>query len=421
MLVYKFGGASIATPERMQQLLPILQQADDQLVLVVSALGKTTNALETIVNAAFSGEKEIVSQQIKLIEQIHLQYASLILRDNYLAKANAELNVLFTELQWAVDAVSTQEYDMAYDQIVCIGELLSTQILAAFLQQEGNNFEWVDARDLIKTDEVYRDANIDWKQTKTCVQERIGQLLRNGKHVITQGFIGSTSDNNSITLGREGSDYTAAILAAMLSAKSVTIWKDVEGFLNADPKEFSNTVKIEAISYHEVIEMAYYGAQVIHPKTIKPIQNAGIPLYVRCFFNKNLKGTVIQNEVNSIFYPPLIVLKKNQILLQVTTKDFSFITEKNLRILYGIFENLKIKINLIQNAAISFVACIDQNENKVKALIEALEREYNVLRNEDVCLLTVRHHTPEIISELTKNRYILLEQKTRKTLQAVLK
>lgn len=421
MLVYKFGGASISTPERMQQLLPILKEAGEQLVLVVSALGKTTNALETIVNAAFSGEAEIVSTQIKHIEELHLHYASAILNDNFLANAVAELNILFTELQWAVDAVSTQEYDMAYDQIVCIGELLSTQILAAFLQQEGFNFKWVDARDVIKTDENYRDATIDWKQTKICVQERIGQLLINGKQVITQGFIGSTADNNSITLGREGSDYTAAILAALLSSKSVTIWKDVEGFLNADPKEFSNTVKIEAISYHEVIEMAYYGAQVIHPKTIKPIQNAGIPLYVRCFLNKDIKGTVIQNEVNSIFYPPLIVLKKNQVLLQVTTKDFSFITEKNLHVLYGIFEILKIKINLIQNAAISFVACIDHNETKVKSLIEALEQEYNVLRNEDVSLLTVRHYTHEIISELTKNRYILLEQKTRKTLQAVLK
>lgn len=421
MQVYKFGGASIASPERMQQLLPILQQANDQLVLVVSALGKTTNILETIVNAAFSGELETLSQQIKHVEETHLQYASEILKDNFLIKAKSELNILFTELQWAVDAAPTQDYDLAYDQIVCIGELLSTQILVAFLQQEGNNFEWIDARDIIKTDEVYRDANIDWNLTKSCVQERIGQLLQSGKQVITQGFIGSTSDNNSITLGREGSDYTAAILAAMLSAKSVTIWKDVEGFLNADPKEFSNTVKIEAISYHEVIEMAYYGAQVIHPKTIKPIQNAGIPLFVRCFLNKNLKGTVIQNEVNSIFYPPLIVFKKNQILLQVTTKDFSFITEKNLHVLYGIFESLKIKINLIQNAAISFVACIDQNESKLKTLIETLEREYNVLRNEDVSLLTVRHHTPEIVAEFTKNRYILLEQKTRKTLQAVLK
>jgi aspartate kinase len=207
----------------------------------------------------------------------------------------------------------------------------------------------------------------------------------------------------------------------MLGGKSVTIWKDVEGFLNADPKEFQNTVKIEAISYHEVIEMAYYGAQVIHPKTIKPLQNNNIPLYVKCFLNKELEGTLIQNEVNSIFYPPLIVLKKDQVLLQVTTKDFSFITEDNLSFLYSIFHDLKIKINLIQNAAISFVACIDNKQEKIKQLVATLEKDYTVLRNENVGLLTVRHHTPEILNDLTRNRYILLEQKTRKTVQVVLK
>jgi aspartate kinase len=211
------------------------------------------------------------------------------------------------------------------------------------------------------------------------------------------------------------------MLAAMLHAKAVTIWKDVEGLQNADPKEFQNTVKIEAITYHEVIEMAYYGAQVIHPKTIKPLQNNNIPLLVKTFLNREQKGTVIQNEVHSIFYPPLIVLKKAQILLQVTTKDFSFITEENLRILYGIFHSLKIKVNLIQNAAISFVACIDHNEDRVNELITELEKDYRVLSNEGVSLLTVRHYTPEILFDLTKNRYILLEQKTRHTVQVVMK
>ena len=257
--------------------------------------------------------------------------------------------------------------------------------------------------------------------SKTQVVEIIGTKLSAGTNVISQGFIGATSDNASVTLGREGSDYTAALLAAMLDAKGVTIWKDVEGLQNADPKEFSNTVKIEAITYHEVIEMAYYGAQVIHPKTIKPLQNNNIPLYVKCFLNKDLKGTVIQNEVNSIFYPPLIILKKDQTLLQVTTKDFSFITEDNLSYLYRIFHDLKIKINLIQNAAISFVACIDNNEHKVEMLLSALDDNYKVLRNDNVSLLTVRHYTPEILFDLVKSRYQLLEQKTRQTVQVVMK
>jgi aspartate kinase len=279
----------------------------------------------------------------------------------------------------------------------------------------------VDARDVVRTDDTYRDAKVDWDASQSQAKQVVGKLLNEGKNVVIQGFIGSTSDNASVTLGREGSDYSAAMMAAMLGGTGVTIWKDVEGLKNADPKIFPDTVKIEAITYHEVIEMAYYGAQVIHPKTIKPLQNNNIPLYVKCFLNKDVKGTVIQNEVSSIFYPPLIILKTNQILLQVTTRDFSFITEDNLSNLYSIFHNLKIKINLIQNAAISFVACIDNKEENVKRLIALLEKDFKVFSNEDVSLLTIRHYTPETLFDLTKGRYTLLEQKTRQTVQLVLK
>jgi aspartate kinase len=238
---------------------------------------------------------------------------------------------------------------------------------------------------------------------------------------VTQGFIGATEDGKSVTLGREGSDYTAAILAAMLQLESVTIWKDVEGLQNADPKLFPNTVKIDAISYNEVIEMAFYGAQIIHPKTIKPLQNSNIPLYVKCFLDPKLKGSVIQAEADQMSYPPLIVLKGDQLLIQVTTKDFSFITEDNLSKLYSIFHNLKIKINLIQNAAISFIGCIDNREDKVKALILALGLDYRVQVNDNVSLLTIRHFTPETIFELTKDKQVLLRQETRKTVQVVMK
>jgi aspartate kinase len=302
-----------------------------------------------------------------------------------------------------------------------MGELMSTRIFNFFLQQEGLSFQWVDIRDVIRTDATYRDARVDWSYSEQQAKNVIGGCLNAGMNVLTQGFIGATADNASVTLGREGSDYTAAMLAAMLQAQSLTIWKDVEGLQNADPKEFPNTVKIEAITYHEVIEMAYYGAQVIHPKTIKPLQNNNIPLYVKCFTNKDLQGSVIMDEVDSMFYPPLIILKKDQILLQVTTRDFSFITEDNLSNLYRIFHSLNVKVNLIQNAAISFVACIDHNEEKVQELVKELSKDYKVFRNENVQLLTIRHYTPEVLFDLTRSRYILLEQKTKHIAQVVLK
>ncbi len=421
MQVYKFGGASIATPANMEALLPIITQAAQPIVVVVSAIGKTTNALEAVVATACKGDKDTARILAKDIEDKHLEYARAVLDDTTYQQATTALDVFFTELLWAVDDADTSRYDYSYDQIVSMGEIFSTRIFSFFLQQNGFKNEWVDVRDVIRTDDTYRDAKVDLDYSKAQAQKIIGTYLQAGVSVITQGFIGATVDNATVTLGREGSDYSAALLASMLGADGVTIWKDVEGLQNADPKLFKDTVKIEAITYHEVIEMAYYGAQVIHPKTIKPLQNNGIPLYVKCFLDRNQKGTVIQNEVNSIFYPPLIILKKDQILVQVTTRDFSFITEDNLSNLYRIFHEMKIKINLIQNAAISFVACIDNKEDKVHELIELLGKDYKVFTNENVSLLTIRHYTPEILFDLTKSRYILLEQKTRHTVQVVIK
>jgi len=421
MQVYKFGGASIATPANMEALLPIITLATQPIVVVVSAIGKTTNALEVVVTTACKGDKDEARKLAKDIENKHLDYARTILEEATYKQAATALDVFFTELLWAVDDADGTRYDYSYDQIVSMGEIFSTRIFSFFLQQNGYKNEWVDVRDVIRTDDTYRDAKVDIEYSKVQAQKIIGTHLQAGVSVITQGFIGATEDNATVTLGREGSDYSAALLASMLGADGVTIWKDVEGLQNADPKLFKDTVKIEAITYHEVIEMAYYGAQVIHPKTIKPLQNNGIPLYVKCFLDRNLKGTVIQNEVSSIFYPPLIILKKDQILVQVTTRDFSFITEDNLSNLYRIFHDMKIKINLIQNAAISFVACIDNKEDKVQELIQVLSSDYKVFTNENVSLLTIRHFTPEILFDLTKSRYILLEQKTRHTVQVVIK
>lgn len=420
MQVYKFGGASIATAERMQALWPIIEAAEQPLILVVSALGKTTNALESIVAAACKGDKNAAMEQAKALERQHVEYAKTILDAKYEDAAIQALNVFFTELQWAIDDAGSHKYDYVYDQVVCIGELLSTRIFAYYLQQQGMPIDWLDIRDVIRTDDTYRDARVDDDYSQQQVREKLLPILQSGRSIITQGFIGSTSDNASTTLGREGSDYTAALLAAWTKANAVTIWKDVEGLKNADPKKFPNTVRIDAISYDEVIEMAYYGAQVIHPKTIKPLHNNNIPLYVKCFLDKNIKGTVVMNEVSSLFYPPLIVQKGNQVLLKLTAKDFSFITESKLRDLYDIFHQLNIQVNLIQNAAISFVACIDNQRGKLQQLVSLLSKDYNVSDNEDVSLLTIRHYTPEVLAELTKGRHILLEQKTRHTVQLVL-
>ena len=418
MLVYKFGGASIADAGRMAALPTLVREAKEPLLIVMSALGKTTNALEAIVNAACNGRKEDASALAKNLAQQHLDYARQLLDESHYAKAAAALQAHFIALENAAQTADAKYYDRSYDQVVCLGEIFSTVIFSLWLMQNGLASEWVDIRKVITTDDTFRDAVVDW-ETSLSNSKQLGKILEQGKVIITQGFIGYTSDGLSVTLGREGSDYTAAILAAMLDATSVTIWKDVEGLLNADPKQFPNTVKINEISYNEVIEMAFYGAQIIHPKTIKPLQNNNIPLYVKCFLDPKLAGTVIKQEVSAA-YPPLIALKENQVLVQATTRDFSFITEDNLSTLYSIFHDLKVKINLIQNAAISFVACIDNREDKLRALIPALSEHYKVTINEKVALLTVRHYTQEAIDTLTKGRQTLLRQETRKTVQVVM-
>lgn len=421
MRVFKFGGASIATPERMKALLPIIGGESGPLILVVSALGKTTNALEKIVDTSCAGNKTEALRLADQLELDHKDYARQLLDDEHYSRALETLEKYFDELKRNVGAADQGRYDFSYDQLVCLGEIFSTIMFAAYLDQVGQKCDWIDARTVIRTDDTYRDATVDWHFTRQQAQAIIGRKLKGGRSTITQGFIGSAIDGSSVTLGREGSDYTAAILAAMLHLESVTIWKDVPGFLNADPKMFSDTTRIKAISYNEVIEMAFYGAQIIHPKTIKPLQNKNIPLYVKCFLDPSLEGTVIQAKVNDAHYPPLIVLKEHQVLLQVTSRDFSFITEDNLSKLYALFHRHKIKVNLIQNAAISFVASIDNRADKIKALAGELNKDYKMLSNENVSLLTIRHYTPDIVSKLTDGKQILLKQETRKTIQVIMK
>lgn len=422
MEVYKFGGASIATPDRMRAVLPILDKVDGPLVVVMSALGKTTNALEAVVDAACNGRKEEAITLAHAIETSHLNYVEALL-GRPRADVEGALAPFLTELHWAIDEAEPTRYDYHYDQIVPVGELLSTRIFSLLLQQElsGRRSHWLDARDLIRTDDTYRDARVDVANTTASVRGTV-EALANGEHdpvILTQGFIGSTSDNASVTLGREGSDYSAALLAAALDATRVTIWKDVEGLLNADPKLFPDTVMIETADFAEVIEMAYYGAQVIHPKTIKPLQNAGISLHVRSFLRPAGEGTCICANKGDILYPPILVLKEKQVLLQLTTRDFSFITEEALSRIYACLSVHRAKVNLIQNAAISFVACIDFREAHLPTLVAALEEEYRVTRNENVTLLTIRHPEPGVVERHSAGKQILLEQRTRQTVQLV--
>ncbi len=420
MQVYKFGGASIATPERMRALLPIISQAERPLLLVVSALGKTTNQLEAIVAAAAKGEVEEARTLTAALETVHRQYAQDILHGAHLQAAEEAMTLILTELEWSLDDAAHQAYDYVYDQMVCVGELLSTTIFSHYLNQEGCQNTWLDVRDIIRTNSHYRDAQVDEAFTEKAVNEKLLPLWNAQSIVITQGFIGATDENHSTTLGREGSDYTAALLGSMLNATKVTIWKDVEGLLNADPRLFDDTIKIPQISYYEVIEMAYYGAQVIHPKTIKPLHNKGIPLAVKCFLNPSLEGTLIDVNIDAA-YPPIIVCKKNQVLLEVISKDYSFVTEDVLSQIYELFAKHRVKINMMQNAAISLVAAIDNRQDKIAPLINDLQIQFMVRRNEEVELLTVRHYDEAILNMLCAGKSILLQQKTRKTAQFIVR
>lgn len=421
MQVFKFGGASIESPERVGKVADIIQSYNTEpLLIVISAKGKTTNALELIAKAYYHNDKESALSQLNELKENHLNYATALLGELPTA-LEEQLKLYLTEIEWLLNEPPQRSFDYVYDQIVCIGEILSTCIISFYFKKLNIDCEWFDVRDIMKTDDTYRDATIFWDETQALAIKTFKPILDQGKCVLTQGFIGSTYENNSVTLGREGSDYTAAVFANMLDATSVSIWKDVPSLLNADPKIFPGTVPIERISYSEVIEMAYYGAQVIHPKTIKPLYSKNIPLHVKCFLDKTLPGTLIQNISEKINYPPLMVLKTNQVLLQVTTKDYSFITEDNLSKIYTLFHDCKLKINLIQNAAISFVACVDSHEDKIQTLLEALSTQYDVKRNENLFLFTVRHYTQDVLREELKNRTVLLTQKTRQTIQMVVK
>lgn len=421
MKVFKFGGASLESVERIRQVAQIVQSfPDEKLLIVISAMGKTTNELEKVAQNYFLRKREIAAQLLYNLEQAHISIAEKLL-GNREHPLFTQLQQFFTEAEWTLGEKPIRTFDYYYDQLVSLGELLSTAIVSAYFNTAGVSNTWLDVRDVFRTDDTFRDANIDWTVTQRQVNEKVLPLFNETNIIIAQGFIGSTDQNESVTLGREGSDYSAAVFANLLNAESQTIWKDVEGLKNADPKLFGNTVNIPEISYGEVIEMAYYGAQVIHPKTIKPLQNKQIPLYVKCFLNKDLPGTVIREVTDIKQLPPIIVLKKNQVLLNITSRDYSFITEDKISDIYEIFHRLKVKINLMQNGAISFSCCIDNNPEKIELLIKTLHQDFRIAYNEGLELLTVRYYQDGLLEELSNNHQILLEQRSPQTIQRLLK
>jgi aspartate kinase len=420
MKVFKFGGASVNSVERIKSVGKILQQyAGENLLVVISAMGKTTNALEKVVRAFFEKRNEEALQLFEQVKQQHLNTVKYLLVTHSLA-CEKQMKDFFTEVEWMLHDKPVREYDYYYDQVVCAGELLSTAIVSHYLNETGISNKWLDVRDIIRTDDNFRDANIDWEYTQSKVQSSIVAELKDSGIILTQGFIGSTDENESTTLGREGSDYTAAVFANMLDAESQTIWKDVESVMNADPKQFPDAQPIYELNYNEIIEMAYYGAQVIHPKTIKPLENKGIPLYVKCFLDPSLPGTVIHKQ-SLKHLPPIIVLKEKQVMLELSSKDFSFVGEHHVGHLYHLFEKLKVKPNLTQNGAISFVCVLDDHAEKIEKLALGASDIFDVQLIKGLSLLTIRHYNEETLQTMIKEKSILLRQQTPETIQVLMK
>lgn len=423
MIVFKFGGASVKDADSVRNVSSIIRSySKDQLVVVVSAMGKTTNALEQVVQARFTSDDLLSARQ--LLDGVRL-FHQQIMDSLFADKSNPvydRVNNVFVELDWSLEDDTARGFDFIYDQVVSSGELISTIIVHEYLMLQGLNIAFADARDVVRTDNTYREGKVLWEETVKKSQAYIRQMFSSGHAgVITQGFIGGTSENYTTTLGREGSDYTASILAYCLDAKAVYIWKDVPGVLNADPKHFPDAQKLESMSYNDAIELAYFGASVIHPKTIKPLENKGIPLHVKSFMDPAMTGTVIGKDYQTKPLIPSYIFKDNQMLISISAKDFSFIAEDHLSDIFSLFAHASVKINLMQNSAISFSVCIDNDSRKVPALLDTLKNRFRILYNEGLQLYTVRHYYPSTIESLTLGKQVLLEQRSRQTAQLVLR
>lgn len=418
MKVFKFGGASIKDAAAIQNVGKILESyKDEKILIVVSAMGKTTNALEKVLDA-FTNQD---GKAFELFEAVKAQHLSIL---NELFESGHEIyatvNDVFVEIEWVIEEPPQDDYDYLYDQIVSVGELVSSKIMVAYLNTLAIKTSWLDARDIIRTDNTYRDGKVDWDYTNQRAKKVVAPILETSNFVLTQGFIGGTSENFTTTLGREGSDYSAAIFSYALDAVTMTIWKDVPGILTGDPRLFDNVSKIDRLSYKEAIEMTYYGAKVIHPKTIKPIQNKNIPLHVKSFQNPEGVGTTISEEAE-VSYPPVVVVEADQVLLHISTRDFSFVAEHHLGHLFQLFAKYRIKINMMQNMAISFSVCVTNQAKRLDQLIAELNENFNVRTDEGLELLTVRHYKKEVLNSLLEGKIVLFEERIRNTVQVVVK
>lgn len=415
MKIYKFGGASVKDAEGVENVVRVLRnEGFKNTLIVISAMGKMTNAFEKIINS-YHHKSNDLQQHVQLVKDYHSSIMNALFENKSTPIFN-EVEALFEELNTFLTNNKSFDYNFIYDQIVGFGELLSTKIVSAYLNEIGIVNQWIDVREYLKTDDSYRDAYVNWELTSKNISS-----LNPNKLYITQGFLGEDPQGNTTTLGREGSDYTAAIFAHCLNARSLTIWKDVDGVLNADPRYFENAQLLHQISYSEAIEMAFYGASVIHPKTLKPLENKIIPLYVRSFYNLELNGTTVGKGIDLIPEVPCFILKENQILVSISALDFSFMVEYNLSDIFSILHDNKLKVNLIQNSAISFSVCIEDKFNNFQHFLTTLKSKYKVSFTENVSLFTIRHATEKAIVDIEQKGEVLLKQATKGTVQLVMK
>ncbi len=424
MKVFKFGGASVKDASAYRNVAEIVRlYPKDKLIIVISAMGKTTNALEELVRSYFHKDRQ-KQRHLKQIRMFHKDIVEDLFHDKS-HSVYAEIGRLFQELSLYIKSEPGSNFDYEYDQVVAYGELLSSCLLSHYLIDVGIGNSLLNASDVIMTDDNFREGRVYWPQTIRLIRQKLKDFatadLGLENVIVTQGFIGRSPDGSFTTLGREGSDYSAAIFGHAMEVEEVVIWKDVEGLLDADPKLFSNAKLIETISYHETIELSFYGASIIHPKTIQPLENKNIPLCVKSFLNPQLTGSVIKRIEGTENPPSSIIVKENQMLISIASTDFSFIAEKNLQNIFRIFAELAVRINVMQNSAISFSVIIDDPQYKKKLLLSELSAYFKVRYNEGLKLITIRHYTPEIIRLVTGDSEILLEQKSRFTYQAVIR
>jgi len=418
MKVFKFGGASVKDAAGVRNLASILSGYDDMLVVVVSAMGKTTNGLEALTKNYFNGNREELLSDFNRLKKYHFDIFSDLL-DCLINDEKFGIEAIFDQLESRLGHPPSLDYDFEYDQIVSFGEILSTKIISVYLNATGQFNQWVDIRHGLRTDATWREGNIDWSLSSGLIRSQFN--FDQNRLYLTQGFIGATVTDQTTTLGREGSDYSAAIIANILNAQSVTIWKDVPGIMNADPNKFVATRKLDMLSYREAVEMTYYGAKVIHPKTMKPLVEKDIPLYVRSFSEPQEEGSVICRIDHIMNYFPLIISKEDLVLVTISPLDFSFIAEESISKIYRLFAQYRIKVDLVQQSAMNFSMAFDRPERGFDQLISELKRDFVVHYNDGLELLTIRYYTDEAISQMTSHRTVFVAQRTRTTARFLMK